>query len=729
MKLIRFNGLIFCYKVEDIHMGLFDFFKRNNKVTKDSDYNISNLICDEITTHGKINENIKRENIVNGIEKEGYSVEQNRYIRVKNKNKVYSKGTYVIEVDIQPGEYYFWGENVSAEIKGKEKYDIYGGFDECVDAYANVEGNGSVILKDGYMTHVDNIIYLYDISDKIVPGHVYRVGVEIPHGKYCLRYERKYDDGKQIDFLESGECAFDMRECCDYGRIFRERGKEGLAITDELVKYVILRKGSAILQEQGIFPTNSGPKAFNKRMEDYAIASKIDAFRKKKLQENSKIYKGNYVCFYLSIVDPMVEILLQNILLRREKCNIIPNLSEEDFARNYVVMIDKEDKEKQCVMMYLFLERKVCAPISFGIPISSLIYSMQYNNLQGENYQKSIETIKGNISEDLLDVLKYYSKIYPFQVLDSPYYYVKYLQTDDEYRYLYYKVREHKDEYSKKYNGILLQLAEQGIISKRWRNEFSLYLMVKSYYSDAIYQYHDKFLDKQSLDIYIPSIKLGLEYQGVQHYESIDFFGGDEGFEERKKLDSLKRKKCLENGILLVEWHYTKDITDDNFIQMLKDNGLVVPKKKAVEQKSLRKNDIRDSSTGNTEVIFQYDKDGSFLNEFNSIDEAVEKTGINKVNIQRACSGFRATAGGYQWRKMYIGTLHVNIDSVIMNKSKGVKRAINKYDLTGNFIEQYESITIASKENAINPKSIRDAANKKQRHAGGYVWKYVDEEQ
>lgn len=58
MKLIRFNGLIFCDKVEDIHMGLFDFFKRNNKVTKDSDFNISNLTCDEITTHRKINENI-----------------------------------------------------------------------------------------------------------------------------------------------------------------------------------------------------------------------------------------------------------------------------------------------------------------------------------------------------------------------------------------------------------------------------------------------------------------------------------------------------------------------------------------------------------------------------------------------------------------------------------------------------------------------------------------------
>ena len=733
-------------------MGFFNFFRRKSKnvIGCSCDLNNSNFKCDETETKTEaviceINHEINefstcerdkerfdkianRMNDTVEIVKKGYSVDQNKHIRVKDQDKVFTEGVYIIGVDIQPGEYYFWGDDVSAEIKGKEKYDIYGGFKECIDSYAIVEGNGKVLLENGYMTHIENIIYLYDVADKIIPGHVYRVGIEIPHGKYYLKYESRYDDGEQIAFLNDGECAFDMRECCDYGRIYRESGKEGIAITDELVKYVILYKGTAVLQEKGIFPTDSGPQTYHKEMKNYALTKKINEFREKKLHETSKIYKGNYVCFYFSVVEPMVEIILQNILLPREKCIIIPNLSEEDFAKNYVIMIDREDVDKQCIMMYLFMEKKIQAPVSFGISLSSLINSMQYNNLSGDRYEKAIKVIKEKISDDIMEVLKYYLKTYPYQVIDVPYYYVKYLPTDDEYKYLYYKVSQNREEYAKKYSDILLQLAEYGIISKKWKNEFNLYLMAKSYYIDAIYQYHDKFLDKQSLDIFIPSIDLGLEYQGIQHYEPVDFFGGDEGFEERKKLDSLKREKCLEKGILLIEWHYSKDVTDDNFVQMLEDNGLVVPEKKVIEWGHSRKEEIKDSLEEDKEVLFQYDCEGVFVNEFKSIDEAVEKTGINKVNIQRACSGFRTTAGGYQWRRGLVESLHKNIEPVLQKKSLGGKRAINQYDMDGNFIKQYESITAVSNENSINSKSIRDAANGKQRHAGGFVWKYVDAE-
>lgn len=659
--------------------------------------------------------------------REGYSVLENKFIRVKEIQKVYTEGKYKIGVDIQPGEYYFWGYKVCAEVKGKEKYDIYGGFDECEDLYAMVDGKGSVTIEHGYMTHIDNIIYTYDVKDKLVPKHVYRVGIEIPYGKYYLKYENQYDDGTEIPFLESGECAFDMSEICDFGRKYRERGKEGIAITDELVRYVVMYKGSAILQEKGVFYTDSGPHAFRKQMENYAISKRINDFKKKKLQDVSKIYTGKYVCFYFSIIEPMVEVLMENILSLGEKILLIPNISDEDFARNYVALIDKDNVEKQCIMLYLFMEKKIQCPTSFGISIPNIIHSLQYNNLRGENYEKAVKVLKKEVSEDIIEILKFYSKIYPYRVIDTADYYEKYIPTNDRYRYLYYRVCQNRDEYSKKYTRILIQLAEKGIISKRWRTEFDLYLLAKSYYSDAIYQYHDNFLDKQSLDIFIPSVNLGLEYQGIQHYEAIDFFGGNEGFEERQKLDALKRKKCMDKGILLVEWHYGKDVTDDNFIEMLKDNHLTVPEKKIIDI-GYTKKESKDFIKEDNEVLFQYDTEGTFVKEFRSIDEAVEQTGINRVNIQRACSGFRNTAGGYQWRKDYAKNLNKNIEPVSKTKNSGGKRAINQYDMNEKFIRAYESIAEASKENEINSKSIRDAANGKQRHAAGFIWKYVDEE-
>lgn len=51
------------------------------------------------------------------------------------------------------------------------------------------------------------------------------------------------------------------------------------------------------------------------------------------------------------------------------------------------------------------------------------------------------------------------------------------------------------------------------------------------------------------LDFYIPRLKIAIEYQGRQHFEVIEFFGGELGFQERLQRDILKNKLCNENGI------------------------------------------------------------------------------------------------------------------------------------------------------------------------------------
>lgn len=52
-----------------------------------------------------------------------------------------------------------------------------------------------------------------------------------------------------------------------------------------------------------------------------------------------------------------------------------------------------------------------------------------------------------------------------------------------------------------------------------------------------------------------------IEYQGAQHYKSVDYFGGDAAFEKRKNYDELKRQYCRDNSIKLIEipyWEYNK---------------------------------------------------------------------------------------------------------------------------------------------------------------------------
>ena len=73
-----------------------------------------------------------------------------------------------------------------------------------------------------------------------------------------------------------------------------------------------------------------------------------------------------------------------------------------------------------------------------------------------------------------------------------------------------------------------------------------MFRIAKSLYRDAVFQYHEDWLGRQSLDVYIPRLNLGIEYQGIQHYEPVEFFGGEDGLRSRKELDQRKRAKCAD---------------------------------------------------------------------------------------------------------------------------------------------------------------------------------------
>lgn len=110
--------------------------------------------------------------------------------------------------------------------------------------------------------------------------------------------------------------------------------------------------------------------------------------------------------------------------------------------------------------------------------------------------------------------------------------------------------------------------------SPKWKSEFLLFSLVHDSYGDAIYQYRTQWLGAQSLDVFIPSLNIGIEYQGKQHYEAIEYFGGKRSFEANKARDARKRRICAENGVELIEWPYTEAITSTNLERHLCEVGI-----------------------------------------------------------------------------------------------------------------------------------------------------------
>jgi hypothetical protein len=61
------------------------------------------------------------------------------------------------------------------------------------------------------------------------------------------------------------------------------------------------------------------------------------------------------------------------------------------------------------------------------------------------------------------------------------------------------------------------------------------------------------------LDCYNESLRLAVEYQGEQHYKFIPYFHKNrEAFLNQKYRDELKRMRCKELGITLIEVPYTE---------------------------------------------------------------------------------------------------------------------------------------------------------------------------
>ena len=82
--------------------------------------------------------------------------------------------------------------------------------------------------------------------------------------------------------------------------------------------------------------------------------------------------------------------------------------------------------------------------------------------------------------------------------------------------------------------------------------ENNLFKRIKAVFPDAIHLYYNKdILGKQSLDIFIPSLNIAIEYQGEQHFIAIDHFGGTEGLIKTIERDKRKFDICNKNNIKL----------------------------------------------------------------------------------------------------------------------------------------------------------------------------------
>lgn len=100
-------------------------------------------------------------------------------------------------------------------------------------------------------------------------------------------------------------------------------------------------------------------------------------------------------------------------------------------------------------------------------------------------------------------------------------------------------------------------------IGEGWVSETDLFYKIKESLSCEVIQHgKPKWLGRQHFDIWIPSLNVAIEYQGLQHDKPVKFFGGEKAFKDNQRRDLRKKKLCVENCVTLIEVRKDYDIND-----------------------------------------------------------------------------------------------------------------------------------------------------------------------
>ena len=111
----------------------------------------------------------------------------------------------------------------------------------------------------------------------------------------------------------------------------------------------------------------------------------------------------------------------------------------------------------------------------------------------------------------------------------------------------------------------LNKIQSNGVVSiKNWLVDNNVKFTQEHIFEDCIFRKQLRF------DFYLPEFNLCVEYDGKQHFEPIDFFGGYKSLEETKIRDLIKNEYCKCNNIKLIRFKFNDGI---DFVYMtLKEN-------------------------------------------------------------------------------------------------------------------------------------------------------------
>ncbi len=113
-------------------------------------------------------------------------------------------------------------------------------------------------------------------------------------------------------------------------------------------------------------------------------------------------------------------------------------------------------------------------------------------------------------------------------------------------------------------------------VGDAWTSETTLALLVEQIFrgSRVLRHHRPQWLEGLELDIYVEELALGIEYQGVQHFQPVGAWGGQEALEALQDRDARKRALCKSLGVTLMLFDYTEPLSEEHLRARLTEVGI-----------------------------------------------------------------------------------------------------------------------------------------------------------
>ena len=114
--------------------------------------------------------------------------------------------------------------------------------------------------------------------------------------------------------------------------------------------------------------------------------------------------------------------------------------------------------------------------------------------------------------------------------------------------------------------------------------------------------------------------------------------------------------------------------------------------------------------------VYQYNiSTGVLVNKFSNLTDAGAKFNLTKQDLSKVCLSVNNVSKGFVWSYSSSFPIHINDNR---------RKVVQQFSLEGEFINEFKSVSEASKLTGCNKTSIAKVCRKERKQCGSFKWYY-----